>query len=743
MKRTAFKAIRTVVALALVMAMTLGLAASAATSTYTFKVNPKVGESITTMTWDDAYLDGPTTVYNADLAKFCMDAASLDRAEVDSTDREDVVISRKKSIKDAFLGNEDNEGLGFEAVDQYLYEKSRSIEAHTTAYTVARKSAEANGKDVTVYFVVIHPDTLGEVMSDFDFAAPVSGGAKDYDTTLAYPFTKSAETVKATLDRTVNKNENVRFIVTGESRGGGAANYLAKLLTDEYGPHKVQAYTFSTPNVAIIDEADANSSYYYNIFNIVNPEDIVTYMPLESWGFSKYGRTLVIDAKGLVAKTGTGSVANIYKKYSEHSFASYKDNGATVQELEKYIFEELAPTVEDYYTKKYPAYKEYRFQSYPIIGGSAVATGKTVELSTYEFVRYVFGLLDMFSGIDMSGNLLDTANAVAGDILVLYEQLKSIDSDPDNVFNPVLKAVLKHAFGYSNIDALINALGLDASSFYALGTSVMGLLGEYGTDFEAMFAGLGEKIPQKEGVAAHMLYGYRAYMESATNAQNLYTNESVLTDGETGGEIYYDEYFLTGLIAGRAFYDDMTLTCDVTEGYNESEVYADFDLALSVVTSRSETTPLEPNGPVTVYLDLYDTENLPKGSDLTLTHVETGEEIEFEFEEDLVIFQTDTLGTFRVSAAKPTETKIVSAVNDGEKVTVKVTVNETAANRLILAGYDSKGKMTGIKSWVAAADEYESVTVDTFLPNTVSLKLFITTEDYLEALSEVKPFTVN
>ena len=79
MKRTAFKALKTFIALALVMAMTLGLAASAASNTYSFQVNPEVGvKSEITMTWDDAYLDGPTTAYNASLARFCMDAASAD-----------------------------------------------------------------------------------------------------------------------------------------------------------------------------------------------------------------------------------------------------------------------------------------------------------------------------------------------------------------------------------------------------------------------------------------------------------------------------------------------------------------------------------------------------------------------------------------------------------------------------------------------------------------------------------------
>ncbi|MBR6812420.1 MAG: hypothetical protein IKM51_03510, partial [Oscillospiraceae bacterium] len=256
MRRMAARILKAVMAAALVASLTLGLAANAAADSYTFEVNPKVGAvSETTMIWDDSYLDGPTTAYNAALAKFCMDAASADRSDTEETDREAICKSRMAEIKSVY------EGVGFTVVrqDENLYCKSRGNVSHITAYTVAKREARANGKDVTVYLVAIHPNGVGEVMSDFDFAAPVSGGEKEYDTTLAYPFTKTADMVNTALDSLVGDDENVRFVIAGESRGGGAANFLAKLLTDRYGPHRVQAYTYSTPNTAVIDEADKNS----------------------------------------------------------------------------------------------------------------------------------------------------------------------------------------------------------------------------------------------------------------------------------------------------------------------------------------------------------------------------------------------------------------------------------------------------------------------------------------------------
>ena len=74
------------------------------------------------------------------------------------------------------------------------------------------------------------------------------------------------------------------ILITGHSRGAAianliGANYEKKANTTTY------TYTFATPN----NTAASNVRDYKTIFNIVNADDMIPFMPLSQWGFDKYG----------------------------------------------------------------------------------------------------------------------------------------------------------------------------------------------------------------------------------------------------------------------------------------------------------------------------------------------------------------------------------------------------------------------------------------------------------------------
>ena len=68
------------------------------------------------------------------------------------------------------------------------------------------------------------------------------------------------------------------FLITGHSMGAAIANLVAAELNEREGQADVYAYTFATPTVKSATDGNATIRYT-NIFNILNTNDVVTYVP--------------------------------------------------------------------------------------------------------------------------------------------------------------------------------------------------------------------------------------------------------------------------------------------------------------------------------------------------------------------------------------------------------------------------------------------------------------------------------
>ncbi|MBO4848645.1 MAG: InlB B-repeat-containing protein [Clostridia bacterium] len=82
------------------------------------------------------------------------------------------------------------------------------------------------------------------------------------------------------------------YWLTGHSRGAAVANLMASYLIDE--GNEVFAYTYAAPNNTANTEASAER--YDCIFNLVNANDFVPMLPMVEWGFTRFGKTAVVDA---------------------------------------------------------------------------------------------------------------------------------------------------------------------------------------------------------------------------------------------------------------------------------------------------------------------------------------------------------------------------------------------------------------------------------------------------------------
>lgn len=85
---------------------------------------------------------------------------------------------------------------------------------------------------------------------------------------------------------------NIAVFLNGHSRGAAVANIVAAMLSDS-GRYDYCAYTYATPNTTLA----SNATSYRNIFNIVNKDDMVPYLPLDDWQFGKYGETKPVSVK--------------------------------------------------------------------------------------------------------------------------------------------------------------------------------------------------------------------------------------------------------------------------------------------------------------------------------------------------------------------------------------------------------------------------------------------------------------
>lgn len=92
-----------------------------------------------------------------------------------------------------------------------------------------------------------------------------------------------------------NAGGHIKYLATGHSRGGASANLLGAMLDKEKGiPHDdIFCYTFGAPN-CVKDGGELDSLDYKNIFNIINFNDVVGYIP---GCYSKYGVSMVYECE--------------------------------------------------------------------------------------------------------------------------------------------------------------------------------------------------------------------------------------------------------------------------------------------------------------------------------------------------------------------------------------------------------------------------------------------------------------
>lgn len=141
------------------------------------------------------------------------------------------------------------------------------------------------------------------------------------------------------------------LVLTGHSRGGALCNLLAAELIKD-GRENIFAYTFACPNVTTKEEA--YSKKFRNIHNFVYEEDFITHCPLEEWGYSRYGNTVVFRSREINYR----KLKKTFNELTGMNFISFKDCNKNIDDFKDTALR-LAASPYEYYNKGYLVDEEY------------------------------------------------------------------------------------------------------------------------------------------------------------------------------------------------------------------------------------------------------------------------------------------------------------------------------------------------------------------------------------------------
>ncbi len=225
---------------------------------------------------------------------------------------------------------------GFEVLMQAGYDKASDDISHTCAFSVGRKDIEYNGQSRELLVITVRGTSGSEWFSNFDYADSHTDSSD-----FAENFLQAAQAINLKLVPVLAAHPDALILICGHSRGAAAANLLGMTLDDLYGPEGIFVYTFATPNT-YRGNADMTGRYT-NIFNFINPADVVTEVPLKAMGYHHIGTDIVLpcepDAAARVAQAMAvmAQMSPSIKAYSEDRYSltgkDSTDNRYTAYEI--------------------------------------------------------------------------------------------------------------------------------------------------------------------------------------------------------------------------------------------------------------------------------------------------------------------------------------------------------------------------------------------------------------------------
>ena len=260
------------------------------TGPFTFSSMDK-DQTYNMVVYTDDFFDKISIIYNHQLARASLSLAmsaynspggkylSKDESEVTY---DDIMKSKARNVV-ALLGN-----FGFDKNTIYVNnDYLKKPQSNTIGVAIAQKRLG----DETLIAIAVRG---GGYESEW------AGNFNVYNSGTHHKgFQIASEKVNTALKKYITQNYikgNVKFWITGYSRGAAVANLTAAYINNSIGTipnvsyrqEDVYAYTFEAPRNTK-DKQCRSSAKYGNIKNIINPIDPVPMVAMEKWGYERYG----------------------------------------------------------------------------------------------------------------------------------------------------------------------------------------------------------------------------------------------------------------------------------------------------------------------------------------------------------------------------------------------------------------------------------------------------------------------
>lgn len=297
---------------------------------YRSEANKNKDLSYSGFTYKDQWLLDSAYTYDHEFATMSLAMAMTGFESVTAGEKD-------KNIKELY-GN-----MGFDVANTYESWGYGKQDDNSVAYAIATK--QVNGE--TLMAVTLRGGGYG----DGGWAGNFEVSNKAYH----QGFDRAANSTLAKLKSYYQKynidESKVHIWLTGYSRSAATANALSVKIMNEglCKGENLHTYTFATPNTV---KYNKSNSKYKNIFNIINPADIVPRVPLYGWDYGRYGNTYSLPAIGVIDDTTKNKFLETVPKLTNGAnYLGYIRQDLVVQNLTN-VFGVIIPST-DRYVEKY------------------------------------------------------------------------------------------------------------------------------------------------------------------------------------------------------------------------------------------------------------------------------------------------------------------------------------------------------------------------------------------------------